>query len=65
VLFPTITKAPCVLTLAPYSFLWLELQPRVGSWHDPHPACRHPDLVKVPGRMEGGQLETVESLQLH
>jgi maltose alpha-D-glucosyltransferase/alpha-amylase len=32
--FPTITEAPYVLTLAPYSFLWLELQP-------PHaePAC--------------------------
>jgi maltose alpha-D-glucosyltransferase/alpha-amylase len=25
--FPTITKAPYALTLAPYSFLWLELQP--------------------------------------
>jgi maltose alpha-D-glucosyltransferase/alpha-amylase len=25
--FPTITEAPYVLTLAPYSFLWLELQP--------------------------------------
>jgi len=25
--FPAITEAPYVLTLAPYSFLWLELQP--------------------------------------
>ena len=25
--FPTITKAPYALSLAPYSFLWLELQP--------------------------------------
>jgi maltose alpha-D-glucosyltransferase/alpha-amylase len=25
--FPTITKTPYFLTLAPYSFLWLELQP--------------------------------------
>jgi maltose alpha-D-glucosyltransferase/alpha-amylase len=25
--FPTITEAPYVLTLAPYAFLWLELQP--------------------------------------
>jgi maltose alpha-D-glucosyltransferase/alpha-amylase len=25
--FPTITEAPYALTLAPYSFLWLELQP--------------------------------------
>jgi len=25
--FPTITEAPYVLTLAPYSFFWLELQP--------------------------------------
>jgi maltose alpha-D-glucosyltransferase/alpha-amylase len=27
--FPTITKAPYFLTLAPYSFLWLELQPPI------------------------------------
>ncbi len=27
VTFPTITKQPYALTLAPYSFLWLELQP--------------------------------------
>jgi maltose alpha-D-glucosyltransferase/alpha-amylase len=25
--FPTITEAPYILTLAPYAFLWLELQP--------------------------------------
>ena len=25
--FPTITDEPYALTLAPYSFLWLELQP--------------------------------------
>ena len=29
--FPVITKAPYVLTLAPYSFLWLELQPPSGK----------------------------------
>jgi maltose alpha-D-glucosyltransferase/alpha-amylase len=29
--FPTITEAPYVLTLAPYSFLWLELQPPNGA----------------------------------
>ena len=29
--FPTITEAPYVLTLAPYSFLWLELQPAKGK----------------------------------
>ena len=27
VAFPTITEAPYFLTLSPYSFLWLELQP--------------------------------------
>src|ERR1017187_5217298 len=27
--FPTITETPCVLTLAPYSFFWLELQPPI------------------------------------
>ena len=25
--FPTISEAPYVLTLAPYTFLWLEIQP--------------------------------------
>jgi maltose alpha-D-glucosyltransferase/alpha-amylase len=29
--FPTITEAAYVLTLAPYSFLWLELQPSHGN----------------------------------
>jgi maltose alpha-D-glucosyltransferase/alpha-amylase len=29
--FPVITEAPYVLTLAPYSFLWLELQPPSGK----------------------------------
>jgi maltose alpha-D-glucosyltransferase/alpha-amylase len=29
--FPTITAAPYVLTLSPYSFLWLELQPPSGK----------------------------------
>jgi maltose alpha-D-glucosyltransferase/alpha-amylase len=29
--FPAITEAPYVLTLAPYSFLWLELQPPSGK----------------------------------
>jgi maltose alpha-D-glucosyltransferase/alpha-amylase len=31
VAFPTITEAPYVLTLAPYSFLWLEIQPPSGK----------------------------------
>jgi maltose alpha-D-glucosyltransferase/alpha-amylase len=29
--FLTITKDPYVLTIAPYSFLWLELQPPSGK----------------------------------
>jgi maltose alpha-D-glucosyltransferase/alpha-amylase len=29
--FPAITEAPYVLTLAPYAFLWLELQPPIGK----------------------------------
>ena len=29
--FPVITQDPYVLTLAPYSFLWLELQPSAES----------------------------------
>jgi maltose alpha-D-glucosyltransferase/alpha-amylase len=31
VAFPTITETPYVLTLAPYSFLWLEIQPPSGK----------------------------------
>ena len=37
--FPTITEAPYALSLAPYSFLWLELQPagvRAEPPPDPH-----------------------------
>jgi len=36
--FPPITTQPYPLTLAPYSFLWLELQP----------APETPEPVKVP-----------------
>ena len=33
--FPTITDAPYALTLAPYSFLWLELQPACPTTEPP------------------------------
>ena len=39
VTFPTITEQPYPLTLAPYSFLWLELQPAARS---PRSRCRSP-----------------------
>jgi maltose alpha-D-glucosyltransferase/alpha-amylase len=39
VTFPTITAQPYPLTLAPYSFLWLELQPAPET---PEPAQVHP-----------------------
>ena len=40
--FPTITEAPYALTLAPYSFLWLELQPAsVRSESLPEPLPSH------------------------
>jgi len=35
--FPTITKAPYSLTLGPYGFLWLEIQPSMGSSDSPAP----------------------------
>ncbi len=36
--FPTITNAPYSLTLAPYSFLWLELQPACPTTEPPSPS---------------------------
>jgi maltose alpha-D-glucosyltransferase/alpha-amylase len=42
VAFPTITEAPYPLTVAPYSFLWLELQP-AGS----HPAPPSEALLEL------------------
>ncbi len=37
VTFPTITTAPYPLTIAPYSFLWLELQPAAQQIQPPAP----------------------------
>ncbi|MGH9607356.1 MAG: maltose alpha-D-glucosyltransferase, partial [Terracidiphilus sp.] len=36
--FPTITEAPYALSLAPYAFLWLELQPASPKWDGDAPA---------------------------
>jgi maltose alpha-D-glucosyltransferase / alpha-amylase len=43
--FPTITSAPYALSLAPYSFLWLELQPATAK-ADPFPE-RETEPIKV------------------
>ena len=53
VAFPTITEAPYALTLAPYSFLWLELQP--ASMKAPEPI--EPELIEeipVAANMSAG-----------
>ena len=42
--FPIITKAPYVLSLAPYAFLWLELQPASPKWDGDEP----PTMMEVP-----------------
>jgi len=59
-------RSPYVLTLAPYSFLWLELQPRCKTGvirMTAHPACTHPNHLKQCGPADTGHLETVERLQ--
>jgi len=33
--FPVITKQPYPLTIGPYGFLWLEIQPAQANWSDP------------------------------
>ena len=45
--FPTITEAPYTLSLAPYSFLWFELQPPIAELEAP-PQTRTPEVEKRP-----------------
>lgn len=49
--FPRITKEPYLLTLAPYSFLWLELQPASNYNQAP------PELSSVPEELPGVEVE--------
>jgi maltose alpha-D-glucosyltransferase / alpha-amylase len=53
--FPTITRAPYALTLAPYSFLWLELQPasaRTETTLEPHPEVQEYDAQNEAAALE-------------
>ncbi len=54
--FPTITESPYALTLAPYSFLWLELQP-AGSR-----AVPGYDLLAEPAEIPAESPATAEAL---
>ncbi len=55
--FPTITESPYPLTLAPYSFLWLELQPSSSKLERlPEP------LAAEPGRRESGESAVLDLL---
>ncbi len=57
--FPPIDQTPYALTLAPYSFLWLELQPAgVQSEPTPEPQAKPAD---DPGVNESVALELLES----
>ena len=47
--FPTITEAPYSITLAPYSFLWLELQP-ASTRPEPLPEPRR-EITEAPGEI--------------
>jgi maltose alpha-D-glucosyltransferase/alpha-amylase len=45
--FPPVTGAPYAITLAPYSFLWIELQPS-SSRSEPQPQIEAATVVEVP-----------------
>ncbi len=53
--FPTITEAPYSLSLAPYSFIWLELQPAAAK-PDPFPE----QALKVPGENSVEEFATLD-----
>jgi maltose alpha-D-glucosyltransferase/alpha-amylase len=67
VTFPTITTAPYPLTIAPYSFLWLELQPAAQKVEAPAPAREDDGLVLDllaggwAGLLSGAGLELLQS----
>src|SRR5271165_4452142 len=43
--FPQITREPYPITLAPYSFLWLELQPGAAQEPEPEPRVEMPEEI--------------------
>ncbi len=58
--FPTVTTEPYALSLAPYSFLWLELQPaaaKADAWSEPL-------LETTPATLEEAQASELAALDL-
>jgi maltose alpha-D-glucosyltransferase / alpha-amylase len=65
--FPTIERTPYRLTLAPYSFLWLQLQPRAEATEAPMDLAEHAPLNATSGwetLFEGQALKRLETLNL-
>ena len=68
--FPTITEQPYPLTLAPYSFLWLELQPAppqpiapaVEAVSEVEPVNRNTAIAPVSSMLAGAGLELLQGL---
>jgi maltose alpha-D-glucosyltransferase / alpha-amylase len=58
--FPTITDAPYSLTLAPYSFLWLELQPATPMLETLSPAPM--DALEAPAEIAPDEAVAPEAL---
>ncbi len=58
--FPTITKEPYALSLAPYSFLWLELQPASANHEDLEPSFEEIDSQALTAA--GGDLSSFDLL---
>ncbi len=59
--FPVITKLPYPLTLAPYSFLWLELQPAAPKPEAPALSAEDPGLDLFAGDAVKGDLANLLS----
>jgi maltose alpha-D-glucosyltransferase/alpha-amylase len=52
--FPTITETPYALSLAPYSFLWLELQPASAKAEPlPEPQAQPAEIAELVGAQMG------------
>jgi maltose alpha-D-glucosyltransferase/alpha-amylase len=65
--FPTIERTPYRLTLAPYSFLWLQLQPRAEATEAPMDLAEHAPLNAISGWQtifEGQALKRLETQNL-
>jgi maltose alpha-D-glucosyltransferase / alpha-amylase len=65
--FPTVERKPYRLTLAPYSFLWLELQRKAEIAEDEEDSVKHVPLGVTAGwdsLLEGTGRERLESIDL-